>query len=186
MSEDGEDEFLEPLTLEELTVAADELTGQLGELSEILVDVVEEIKATPGGPWLWHMLPPLSGAELARELSGWVSWLHERYLRNISVEEFRLPQCWYRHPVAVEELTALMVAHQAAYSESARKKSAELAYWHELHLWPCLRRLNVDLRLFDQCKKTHTEMVRKPKAHENRLELVKWADSFLSDQVDES
>ncbi len=176
------------MTDAEVAQAIYELTQTVAQLTELLDEISQELDGEPpGGPWLWRLLPPEDAAALAAELGEWVSWLHERYIRYAPSTEYGLPACWFRHPVAVEELTALMVAHQAAYSQRARKKSAELAYWHEVHLWPCLRRLNA-LKLFDHCHKGHTaDPSRLARPHSNHTELGEWVASFMTEEgnVDE-
>lgn len=42
------------------------------------------------------------------------------------------------HPIAVEELTALMVSHRAAYDTRSAKASSALVNWHQRALWPTL------------------------------------------------
>jgi hypothetical protein len=49
--------------------------------------------------------------------------------------------------VAVEELTALMVAWKAAYSQKEAAPSEALVNWHDRWLWPTLHRLNIQLRV---------------------------------------
>jgi hypothetical protein len=56
-----------------------------------------------------------------------------------------IPPCWFLHPVAVEELTALMVAWKAAYSQKQTAPSDSPVNWHDRWLWPTLHRLNVQL-----------------------------------------
>ncbi len=80
----------------------------------------------------------------------WVSWLEDRYLRNLFPVSGIIPEVpadWYRHPVAVEMLTALMVSHAAAYRKKAAPPSFALVEWHERCLWPTLARME-SLKLF--------------------------------------
>ena len=64
-------------------------------------------------------------------------WLDGRYLTNLADPSYRPPTCWYRHPIAAEELTALMVAHRAAYDT----RSAKAAGIKETRMPVCLRLL---------------------------------------------
>jgi hypothetical protein len=76
-------------------------------------------------PWSWEAL----GADEARAqwqvVSGWVTWLVERYdLAEV------VPACWWRHGAITEELTALWVAWVTAYEDPEAERDAPLS-WHE-------------------------------------------------------
>lgn len=104
-----------------------------------------------GGPWCWRYLDADAARELFEQLRDWVDWLAGRYRLNM-----RLPACWYRHPVAVEELTALWVSWQAAYPANGTAPSDALIAWHDRWFWPCIDRLG-RLNVFNQCGGKHTE-----------------------------
>lgn len=107
-------------------------------------DLQASLAAAPDGPFAWAELRGLEREMLWRRLYDWVTWLEDRYLRNLSVARQGIPALhadWYRHPVAVEMLTALMVAHFAAYREKAAPPSFALVDWHERALWPTLARM---------------------------------------------
>lgn len=95
------------------------------------------------GPLTWRHLDAAAAEALWTELVDWVEWLRNRYGLTHSV----LPACWPNHPVAVEELTALMAAYTAAYQVLVSKDGAVVRYhdlligWHRGELWPCLDRL---------------------------------------------
>jgi len=131
-------EVLEALALRQEAVerAVDALSRRLG--------------TTPAeGPWSWRALGPSRRRELFTQLREWVDWLITRY--ELRAEAQTIPPCWYRHPVAVEELTALMVAWQAAYTADEGAPSDALINWHDRWLWPALHRLNVQLRVWPKC-----------------------------------
>jgi len=44
---------------------------------------------------------------------------------DVSDKTYLLQPRWYRHPVAVEELTALMVAYKAEHSQSKASDGAD-------------------------------------------------------------
>lgn len=46
------------------------------------------------------------------EFCGWVEW----YLRRWEVPVSVVPPCWQRHPVLIEELTALWTSYMGSYS----------------------------------------------------------------------
>jgi hypothetical protein len=140
-------EALDPMLLAE---TLSELTERLNLVEQILGKVVEALESgIAHGPWAWAHLDPQAQRALFDELREWVDWLVMRY--HVSDEAYRLQPCWYRHPVAVEELTALMVAWKAEYSQP--KASTGLTAWHTQSLWPCLLRLNHDLKLFAACQR---------------------------------
>jgi len=140
-------EALDPMLLAE---TLSELTERLNLVEQILAEVVEALESgIAHGPWAWAHLDPQAQRALFEELRDWVDWLVMRY--HVSDEAYRLQPCWYQHPVAVEELTALMVAWKAEYSRP--KASTGLTAWHAQSLWPCLLRLNHDLKLFAACQR---------------------------------
>ncbi len=116
----------------------------LQTLQDDFADLLDDIKAKPDGPWAWAELKGKAREELWRRLFSWVAWLEDRYLRNLSKSRQGIPALhadWYRHPVAVELLTSLMVAHLAAYRRKAAPPSFALVDWHERALWPTLARM---------------------------------------------
>lgn len=104
------------------------------------------------GPWLWESLDAAGQAHLWRELRAFVEMLGRRYLSDVSSGK-QLPMCWYRHPVAVEMLTALMVAHWSVYFDE-EEATQGLMQWHEWWLWPTLDRFE-RLKIFTSCHSGH-------------------------------
>jgi hypothetical protein len=123
----------------ELTEAVETIMDSIDALHARLQAV--EAAATPvaGRPsqWSWRHADPARQAALWSQLRDFVEWINARYVVN---SEHQLPGCWYRHPVAVEELTALMAAWQAIYHGPDQPREDMLA-WHDRWLWPCLDRL---------------------------------------------
>lgn len=116
-----------------------ELLERMGAVEELAAGLFEEISASPaGGPWYWADLNPEQARELWTELDGFVVWLQNRILRHSSNSAGWIPACWYRHPDAVELLTALMVAHKAAYRSKNTKPGFELTEWFTRALWPTM------------------------------------------------
>jgi hypothetical protein len=101
------------------------------------------------GPWAWRSLGPAQTRALFEDLRDWIDWLGRRY--DLGGEAQTIPSCWYRHTVAVEELTALMVAWHAAYTVKESAPGDALINWHDRWLWPTLHRLNVQLRVWTKC-----------------------------------
>jgi len=140
-------EPLDPLILAEVL---ETLAGRLECLEALVHTLVSRALASPaGGPWTWQHLSPAQTRELLIRLRGWVDWLAARY--DLRGEAHGIPPCWYQHPVAVEELTALMVAWQGAYSPKETQPTDALVSWHDRFLWPTLHRLNMQLRVWARC-----------------------------------
>ncbi|MDF2915840.1 MAG: hypothetical protein K0S70_57 [Microbacterium sp.] len=94
-----------------------------------------------GGPWNWVGVSEERRKDLAQDLTAFVQWLEERFLRHLSSEQYEFPANWHENPVIVEVLTAVMVAREAAYSDLLEEPSSALSEWHERALWPALERL---------------------------------------------
>jgi hypothetical protein len=122
--------------------AIPEILDRLGGVEELAAGLFEELSAYPdSGPWFWADLKPEQRKELWTELDGFVVWLQNRILRHSSNSLGWIPECWYRHPDAVELLTALMVAHTSAYRGKSRKPGFELTEWFSRGLWPTMEAL---------------------------------------------
>ena len=140
-------EPLDPIMLAEVLEA---LAGRLESLETLVEAMTNQLVEAPdGGPWAWKHLGASQTRALFTDLRDWVDWLITRY--ELRGEDETIPPCWFRHPVAVEELTALMVAWKAAYSQKETAPSDALVNWHDRWLWPTLARLNVQLRVWAKC-----------------------------------
>jgi len=141
---------VEPLDPVILAEVLETLAGRLEGLEALVQTLASRALASPaGGPWTWQHLSPAQTRELLSRLREWVDWLAARY--DLRGEAHGIPPCWYHHPVAVEELTALMVAWQGAYSAKETQPSDALVSWHDRWLWPTLHRLNMQLRVWARC-----------------------------------
>lgn len=109
--------------------------------------VAETAEEDAGGPWAWDRVNDERRQALAGELTAFVTYLTDRYLRHLSAETFPFATRWFENPVAVEILTGVMVAHQAVYTDYKTEPSRDLADWHEHILWPALDRIRA-LALF--------------------------------------
>jgi len=132
------------------------LDRRLEEHEEAIGRIIDLLTNQPGGPWRWDRLGPEARERLWNELFEFVSWLDSRYLSNVSREAFPLQPCWYRHDVAVEQLTALMVAYLSVYRAQATVASFALVDWHERYLWPTFERMK-RLDVFKKCVATKHE-----------------------------
>lgn len=156
--------------------------GQLGDQVEDLTTAVEALmmtlQAAPGGPWHYGLITQGRRRELLIELGEWVRWLEHRYLVNLPAGDYPLPACWWRHPVAVELLTALMVSHKAVYTKSQAVPSRALVEWHTYALTPAFALLK-STNTFGRCEGGHEDPVRE--AHHDVLAYVGWVDEVAPD-----
>jgi hypothetical protein len=76
-------------------------------------------------PVMWSAHTARDQAFMLEELDLWVGWLIDRY----GLDHRVVPGCWARHPELIEELSALHLAWEAAYSSSAGPEEA--LRWHE-------------------------------------------------------
>lgn len=139
-------EPLDPQLLAEVIAALEARLAALEPAVDTLLQILHDTPAP--GRWTWCALTPEQQHDLLIQLRDWVDWLITRY--HLDAEDRAIAPCWYRHPPALEELTALWVSWQAVYHDQDKRPSDALISWHDRCLWPCLRRLN-DLKLFGRC-----------------------------------
>lgn len=118
-----------------LRADVDDLTAAVGTL------LAEQQRTAGHSRWSWRHADAAASERLWAELIDWVNWLVPRY--ELTSEAASIPPCWYRHPVAVEELTALMAAWQAAYGAGSAGPREDLLAWHDRWLWPTVERLRL-------------------------------------------
>jgi hypothetical protein len=110
-------EPLDPLMLAEVLEALARRLESLEGLAQAMTDQL--VEAPAWGPWAWRHLGPSQTRALFTELRGWPDWLVARY--ELRGETESIPPCWFLHPVAVEELTGLMVAWKASEGLRCRR-----------------------------------------------------------------
>ena len=152
----------EALTRADLDAALAEVYDDVDKLTEAISALIGDREQGAGGApqparvnrWCWRTVTGADRAQLWGELAGWVDWFNSRY--GTARATVAIPPCWPRHPVAVEELTGLMLAWQAAHTATA-PSDAPLA-WHDRWLWPCLDRLRKKPGTFEHCTDTKHEL----------------------------
>lgn len=97
----------DPKTMEEMQLAIDHLAGLVTSLAADVVALHQQQEANQVRPWLTVDDPELARHMLA-DLVGWVRDVWSWYPAPA------LPDCWWLHPYAVEELWAAMGAWRAA------------------------------------------------------------------------
>lgn len=88
--------------------------------------MIEEILGRVPRPITWAALSAAQAGEVWLALDEWVRWLVTRY----ALDHRDVPACWYAHGDLVEELTALMTAHQGAYDRAGPATGP--ADWHQV------------------------------------------------------
>jgi len=179
----GEELPVEPLDPVMVAEVLEALAGRLESLEALVEAMTNQLLESPaGGPWAWRHLTGSQTRALLTQLRDWVDWLITRY--ELRGEAETIPTCWFGHPVAVEELTALMVAWKAAYSQTATAPSDALAGWHDRWLWPTLHRLNIQLHVWGKCTGgAHTESRPAPPVTDEKS--FEWFLAKLWPRVDE-
>lgn len=86
----------------------------------------------------WEHLDREAAAALWAELIAWTTWLRRTYELHD-----KIPPCWFAHDAIREELTALMVAHKAAYADHGEDTDywSDPAAWHAYYLPPFISRI---------------------------------------------
>ncbi|WP_156753502.1 hypothetical protein [Actinokineospora pegani] len=115
--------------------------ARLGEVDAVVADLAEPLSevADPTRPsrWAWPLQDRATAEQLWREVRWFVDHRTGRYPLST---ELSLPPCWYRHTIAVDELTDLYAAWREAYFAGDRPTSTMLT-WRDRCLWPSLTRL---------------------------------------------
>ncbi|WP_405132964.1 hypothetical protein [Nocardia sp. NBC_01388] len=125
--------------------------------------------------YCWREIDQRDAARLWAELLDWVDWLRHRYQLGS-----RVPACWYRHEVVVEELTALMAAHTAAYwcgPDSIELAREDMTAWHTQWLWPAIERLT-RISDFSACRPHHCRYQNHPQP------LHAGVEEYLAAEID--
>lgn len=104
-------------------------------------------------PYCWRHVSAAEARGLWVRLREWVDWVNARYFSS-SWESIR--PCWFRHPAAVEELTALWAAWESAYRapDEGEGFSDAALWWHE-KLHAVVHRLWDEQ--FAECKAGHQD-----------------------------
>lgn len=93
--------------------------------------------ATPSR-WAWQFLTQKEASQLWLEVRWFVDSFVTRYPLKTDVA---LPPCWYRHSLALDELTAVYAAWREAFCGGDRPTTSMTSWW-DRWLWPALHRLS--------------------------------------------
>lgn len=92
--------------------------------------------------WMLTAQSPTGQAASLQRLRRFVDWINHRF--ELPLTTWAVPSCWYRHSGVVEDLWALLAAHEAAFRVTIPGEDAATdgpASWIERWLWPTLKRL---------------------------------------------
>jgi hypothetical protein len=115
--------------------------------SEALIRTVNRIQQATGestevskrpSRWVWPYLTREQAQQLWTEVTGWVE---EVLMSQDLPRQVQIAPCWYRHTVAIEELTALYAAWLEAHC-AGDEPTDRMAAFRRYHLWPCLEFLS--------------------------------------------
>lgn len=147
------DQLLDAMDAQQQRIEQLESVGPVPALASSGDAQAQETEPAAYVPYCWRYVSAAEARGLWVRLREWVDWVNGRYFSS-SWESIR--PCWFRHPAAVEELTALWAAWEAAYrsSDEGEGFSDAALWWHEkLH--------TVVHRLWDEqfaeCKAGHQE-----------------------------
>lgn len=128
-------------TSERHTAQLDTLDAQVSALGEAFQAVEEsltdQVDLAHPSRWAWEFLTQEEASQLWRETRWFVDYLIRRYPL---ASEVSIPPCWYRHTVAVDELSDGYAAWRETYCSGDRPSTAMTA-WRDRWLWPMLHRL---------------------------------------------
>lgn len=127
------------------TAAGDQTAGE--ELGERLEDLAEQVRVlaelheaggSDGPVWDWSAMTTDQATRAWQELTGWVEGvllprnpgLHVKQRRDGGIPTGGWADCWYAHPEAVEELSALYGTWKQAYAAKDRS-AAKVAEWRD-------------------------------------------------------
>ena len=132
-----------------------ESTGPVPAAVDGEYEVQDVAPAEPASyvPYCWRYVSAAEARGLWVRLREWVDWVNGRYFAS-SWESIR--PCWFRHPAAVEELTALWAAWESAYraTDEGEGFSDAALWWHE-KLHAVVHRLWDEQ--FAECKAGHQD-----------------------------
>ncbi|CRK56993.1 hypothetical protein [Alloactinosynnema sp. L-07] len=124
--------------LDDHVAAHDEHLRALHESFEALENsLTEKVNLARPNRWAWEFLTREQATQLWAETRWFADYLIRRYPLP---SEVSIPPCWYRHSVAVDELSDVYAAWREAYCSGDRPSTAMTA-WRDRWLWPMLHRL---------------------------------------------
>lgn len=149
------DQLLDVLDALRQRVEQLESTGPVPAAVDGEYEVQDVAPAEPASyvPYCWRYVSAAEARGLWVRLREWVDWVNARYFSS-SWESIR--PCWFRHPAAVEELTALWAAWESAYRapDEGEGFSDAALWWHE-KLHAVVHRLWDEQ--FAECKAGHQD-----------------------------
>ncbi|TNU72783.1 DUF4913 domain-containing protein, partial [Miniimonas arenae] len=141
----------------------DEFTpeGVIGQHEAVLSDLtaaLEQLLKTPPkskpSPFSWAHVTGQTRAQLWQDLAAWIDQHNTRFGQADSA--LHLTACWYRHPVVVEELTALMEAWRTAYL-GHQAPTTDAIYYLQTFFHPTVHRIHTAAWGLKNCTGGHRE-----------------------------
>lgn len=120
------------------STTADDVAVLREIVQELHLTLAERADLTGPSRWAWEFLSREEAAQLWAETRWFVDYLSLRYPLST---ELSIPPCWYRHTVAVDELSDLYAAWREAYCSGDRPSDA-MTGWRNRWFWPTLHTLS--------------------------------------------
>lgn len=138
-----------------LSARIEEVAGEVatvrrgvGELSEAIAALA--VQAARVRPIHWPDLQTVEHAERYGEL---LAWMREVFVERYAVEAEALTECWWRHPAAVDLLTATWQSWVMVYRNPASGTGAAVT-WQQVTLPTTTARLRL---LLGNCQRQHVD-----------------------------
>lgn len=147
------DQLLDAMDAQQQRIEQLESAGPVPALAPSGDAQAQETEPVAYVPYCWRYVSAAEARGLWIRLREWVDWVNGRYFSS-SWESIR--PCWFRHPAAVEELTALWASWESAYraTDDGDGFSDAALWWHE-KLHTVVHRLWEEQ--FAECKAGHQE-----------------------------
>ncbi|WP_108720343.1 hypothetical protein [Miniimonas sp. S16] len=126
----------------------------IGFLTQTLEELLKAPPRSKPSPFSWAHTTGHTREQLWLELTGWVQRHNTRF--GPSDSALHLVGCWYRHPVVVEELTALMEAWRTAYIGHQVPTTDAISYLQN-YFHPTMHRIHTAVWGLKNCTGGHRD-----------------------------
>ncbi len=142
---------------------------------DYLLEQLTEAAGAPLSSINWSSLNTDQASQQWAVLTEFVDWLRERY----GLTE-RIPQCWFRHPAQLEELSALRLAWAGTYQHATAAHPGDAVTWHDM-----LDRVVGRLQEWDRtgcADGPHREQIPAPAASEDDVDRERFIHADLAER----
>jgi hypothetical protein len=149
-------------------------------------DLQASLAAAPDGPFAWAELRGLEREMLWRRLSTWVTWLEDRYLRNLSVSRQGIgpPRGLVPAPRRCGDAHGTDGRAFRRLPRESGTALVRLVDWHEQALWPTLARMEA-LGLFKRETRRGLGRSRSAQHAARQQPLLRWLDADVQAHLED-